>query len=287
MRILRQEGWNLYLLMRQRAVPNRKKLGNKTGYLTQTERRREVRLGEADAAADTVDEQAAAALKATWSLVLLSCCVLWIDNWYRAQYTTHPDESDRSQTCTAMAVLQLKQRPTYWAGHPAIEDLAARITTVARVLQQRERRISQTLCDMGYADGCVPDTGNVRAPLYVRRDARTVQAPVWHPFALSKEKVTGGVGLSNLLHFAKDVAQQTNRVLLLLVDENIHYRILKLLYGAKNQRTWNMRAYLRYVPVVYGVWHAYKFVVTHTFRVFWPILTYLRKGLLRPGSTIL
>ena len=30
----------------------------------------------------------------------------------------------------------------------------------------------------------------------------------------------------------------------------------------------------------------YKFVVTHTFRVFWPVLTYLRKGLLRPGSTI-
>ena len=113
-----------------------------------------------------------------------------------------------------------------------------------------------------------------------------MQAPVWRPFALSKEKVTSGVGLVNLLHFAKDTAQQTNRVLPLLVDENIHYRILKLLYGAKNQR-WNMRAYLRYVPVVYGVLHAYKFVVTHTFRVFWPILTYLRKGLLRPGSTIL
>ena len=32
---------------------------------------------------------------------------------------------------------------------------------------------------------------------------------------------------------------------------------------------------------------AYKFVLTHTFLVFWPILTYLRKGLLRPGSTIL
>ena len=184
-RILQQEGWNLYLLMRQRAVPNRKKPGNTTGYLTQTERRTKVRLGQADAAADTVDEQAAAALKATWSLVLSSCCVLWIDNWYRAQYTTHPDESDRSQNCTAMAVLQLKQRPTYWAGHPAIEELAARITTVARALQQRERRIHQTLRDMGYADGCTPDAGNVRAPLDVRRDARTVQAPVWRPFALS------------------------------------------------------------------------------------------------------
>ena len=211
-RILRQEGWNLYLLMRQQAVPNRKKPENTAGYLTQTERRTEVRLGQPAAAADTVDEQALAALKATWPLVLSSCCVLWIDNWYRAQYTTHQDESDRSQNCTAMAVLQLKQRPTYWAGHPAIVDLAARITTLARALQQRERRIPQTLRDMGYADGCAPDTGNLRAPLDVRRDARTVQAPVWRPFALSKENVTGGVGLLKLLHFAKDVAQQTKEL---------------------------------------------------------------------------
>ena len=134
-RSLRQEGRNLYLLMRQRAVPNRKKPGNTTGYLTQTERRTKVRLGQADAAADTVDEQVAAALKERWSLVLASCCVLWMDNWYRAQYRTHPDESDRSPNCTAMAVLQLKPRPTYWAGYPAIRDLAARITTVARALQ--------------------------------------------------------------------------------------------------------------------------------------------------------
>ena len=200
--------------------------------------------------------------------MLASCCVLWMDNWYRAQYTTHPDESDWSQDCSAMALLQLKRTPTYGAGHPAIEeDLAARITTVGRALQQRERRIPHTLRDMGYADGCVPDTRNVRAPLDVRRDTRTVRAPLWRPLALSQEKVTGCVGLLHLLHFAKDTAQQTNRVLPLLVDENIHYRILKFLYGARNQR-WNMRAYVRYVPVLYGVWHAYKFVVTHTFRVF-------------------
>ena len=81
-------------------------------------------------------------------------------------------------------------------------------------------------------------------------------------------------------------AEEKNRVLQLLVDGNIHYRILKLLYGAKTQR-WNMHANLRYVPVVSCVWHAYRFVVTHTFQVFWPILTFLQKGLLRPGTTIL
>ena len=53
-----------------------------------------------------------------------------------------------------------------------------------------------------------------------------MQAPVWRLCALSKEKATGGVGLLNLLQFAKDTAQQTNRVLPLLHDKNIHYRIL-------------------------------------------------------------
>ena len=105
-------------------------------------------------------------------------------------------------------------------------------------------------------------------------------------FALSREELTCGAGLLNLLQFAKDKALQTNRVMLLLVDQNIHYVILKMLCGPKNQR-WNMCAYVRYVPVVYGVWYPYKFVVTQTFWVFWPILTYLREGLLRPGSTIL
>ena len=96
-RTLQQEGWDLHLLMPQVAVPNRKRPGNTTGYLTQTARRTNVRLWQEDTAADTVDEQAATARKATWTLVLASCCVLWIDNWYQAQYTTRPDESDRSQ----------------------------------------------------------------------------------------------------------------------------------------------------------------------------------------------
>ena len=37
----------------------------------------------------------------------------------------------------------------------------------------------------------------------------------------------------------------------------------------------------------FGVWHAYTFVVTQTFRMFWPIETYLQKGLLQPCSIIL
>ena len=215
--ILRQEGWSLYFSMRQRAVPNRRKPANTTRYLSQAGRRNEITLGQADSGVNTVDEQASAAFITTWALLLASCCVLCIDNWYLAQCTTHTDESDWSKNCTAMALLQLKQRPTYWAGHRAIQDLATQITALTRALQQQKRRIFKTLRDMGFADGYVPEAGNVRAPLDVMRDIAVVQALVWRPCALSKEKVTGGVGLFNLLQFANDTAQQTNKVLPLLV----------------------------------------------------------------------
>ena len=48
-----------------------------------------------------------------------------------------------------------------------------------------------------------------------------------------------------------------------------------------------MRSYGRQLTIVYDVWHAYKCAVTQSFRVFWPIEIYLRKGLLRPGSATL
>ena len=78
--------------------------------------------------------------------------------------------------------------------------------------------MSQTLRDLGYADGCVPNTKNVRAPMDMRRDTIAVQAPLWRLFALLKEKVTCCVRLLNLLQFEKDTAQQPSRVLPLLVD---------------------------------------------------------------------
>ena len=39
-------------------------------------------------------------------------------------------------------------------------------------------------------------------------------------------------------------------------------------------------------PILYGFWHAYKFCITQTFRSFWPIVIFFRKGLLRSVDTV-
>ena len=55
---------------------------------------------------------------------------------------------------------------------------------------------------------------------------------------------------------------------------------------AEKTTGWNVRLFLRYDPISYGFWHAYKFCVTQTFRSFWPIVTFVPKGLLRSGKTV-
>ena len=58
-----------------------------------------------------------------------------------------------------------------------------------------------------------------------------------------------------------------------------------MMYGEKTTG-WNVRLFLGSHPILYGFWHAYKFCVTQTFRSFWPIVTFFRKGLLRSGDTV-
>ena len=57
------------------------------------------------------------------------------------------------------------------------------------------------------------------------------------------------------------------------------------MYGEKTTG-WNVRLFLRSLPILYVFWHAYKFYVTQTFRSFWPIVIFFRKGLLRSGNTV-
>ena len=97
--------------------------------------------------------------------------------------------------------------------------------------------------------------------------------------------MSGNVSLLNLLQFTRDLAQHTRPVVPVLCDENIHYRICKMMYSEKTTG-WNVRLFLPSHPTLYGFRHAYKFCVTQTFRSFWPVVTFFRKGLLRSGDTV-
>ena len=61
-----------------------------------------------------------------------------------------------------------------------------------------------------------------------------------------------------------------DKLLPVLVDENLHYRMARFMYSA-NYAKWNGRLWLDRVPLLFGVWHPYKQLVHTVFKVFFPI----------------
>ena len=186
-----------------------------------------------------------------------------MDNLYNKQFTTNPDKKGKSLDATALAVLLLWDAPGYWHGHPSLEELERRVPLVARMLGNTEGTFACILRDLGFAS-TRPVVRNIRAPLDIIRPV-LANRPHWRPLYLSKEKVNSNVSLLKLLQFTRDLAQLTPPVVPVLCDENIHYRICKMMYGEKTTG-WNVRLFLRSQPILYGFWHAYKFCVTQTFR---------------------
>ena len=64
-----------------------------------------------------------------------------------------------------------------------------------------------------------------------------------------------------------------------LLDENIHYRLLKWMYSPTYAHLAGRESFGDII-LVYGVWHAYKNVCVHLHRAFFPVWTYLDKGFL-------
>ena len=176
-----------------------------------------------------------------------------MDNWYNKQFTTNPDKDDKTLNATALAVLLLRDAPRYPHGHPSLEELERRVPVVARMLGKTEGTFARILRDLGFAS-TRPVVQNIRAPLDIIRPV-PAKRPHWRPLCLSKEKVSDTVSLLNLLQFTRDLAQHTRPVVLDSCDENIHYRICKMMYGEKTTG-WNVRLFLRSNPILYGFWHA-------------------------------
>ena len=207
-------------------------------------------------------------------------CVMWFDNFWKRLLTSNPAHPLRTYNCTVMAVMRVRSlRLPDYPGYPTVEQLLQRLPAVAAALADAAaHRVAALVADVA----AVPlRPHEFRVPLDVPRPA--ARSPVWRPFSVSDDVVSAQVGLLRVLRFLRDVVgARVHPPLPLLVDTNLWYRQLKLVYGREAQR-WDGAAALATVPPLYGVWHPYKQVLQVLYRRLLPLFLYVQKGTLAAG----
>ena len=195
---------------------------------------------------------------------------IWFDNLRRYRSGADPHSPDLTLNCTAVAVLHTTALPAY-RGLPELAEIEARVPKVADDIFRSHRALFDRI-----------DVANqgiqrvwVRAPLHIAR--KNVRSLNWRPFFLSKLRSGTHKELLQLVVDLSCVEHRTRHCVPLLVDMKIHFALLKLCYGAAYV-PWNVPQLLLGFPLVYGVWHSYKYCVELIYRAFLPFIKFLEQG---------
>ena len=179
-----------------------------------------------------------------------------------------------------MALLQLRSELDILPEYPKLDALKQRLLLVAR----RLRDYFLGLCDATKTllQGPI-EAKDIRAPLdCIRTNVRSFQQK---PFFLTDHTTRSQPDLVILVHLLVEVQQHSSKVVPILVDDNIHYRLCKMMYS-KVYAQYNLAFFLNRCPVLYGVWHPYKYPVIVCYRRFFPLFVFLTQGIPPLGTEV-
>ena len=169
----------------------------------------------------------------------------------------------------AFGVLHTTELPQYH-GVPGFDAVAQCIPGVVDYLV---RFVGLMLQRSTVPDGPILRTW-VRAPLDYARNA--VVSLNWRPFLLSHLKCGSHVELLEFVRGLECLQVKTRRTVPFLIDMKIFYALLKMSFGA-SYAPWHVDQFLLGHPLLYGVWHPYKYCVEITYKAFAPI-QFLEQG---------
>ena len=204
--------------------------------------------------------------------------VMWMDNFVRPRYSHNPILSGQmTLNATAMAVMYVGADLPESPGLVPVVQLDSYRRASARAVDSFQHEFMAMWGRVLETDLALDD---FRVPLDVMRPPQ--QRVQWMPFGVSGCAVQSNTNLIDLLALAQDVRRQSGRPLPLLLDLDLWYRLVKLSY-APNAVRWKMSLVLRQLPLLYGVWHPYKYVMTMVYRKFHSHFVFLREGTVRDG----
>ena len=283
---LLDDAYAVYRAVRMRAYPSARQStleSTYAGFLTRRMRRTMVtaRVGVQSAAMRlSVHERAVEAIEQLWNILPAVCCLIWFDNFYRARYMSNPARGDVSLNSTVLAVLPLQSLPGTMPNDLNFADMLDGLPVVVietMDVQQVAQRLVATLCSRNLT------ADDVRVPLDEQRPF--VRSLPWTPLMVSDTCVSSQLGLLAFLGACREIAERGRRhTAPLLVDMNIHYRLIKLACG-RSTVLWDIPRLLRPTPPLFGIWHAYKYCVVMVARQFHSLLWYAAHGTIVPGDT--
>ncbi len=195
----------------------------------------------------SLESAAADAARKLWDQCKDQQLIVWLDNWYRKRFGTDPRQSDMSLNVSVVAILHIPEIPIFM-GHKSLGQMISGISSLTLQLSRvPSRLLSGVACVI--ADDLQPDW--IRVPLDVHRTGmRSLQ---WLPFLLTEYSVGCQADLLHILHDLRILQGHTKRAVPLLVDMDIHYRMMKLMYGVATSE-YSVIQKFNLVPFCFGVW---------------------------------
>ena len=190
--------------------------------------------------------------------------VIWMDNFNKLRFAHNPNEErDRSINATVLALLptSFAKREVCWTG---VKELCSLVHTCIDSIMSDVGKVWDDMRSMDLYD---VSFDNIRVPCDLRRLG--VHPVQWHPFGIEKNNISTSDGLILDLMHMQDVVKKLHVRVTLLLDINVYYRIMKLVYSVTFVQ-FNLRAALRDIDMVFGVWHAYAHCVKRMRLVFFP-----------------
>ena len=194
---------------------------------------------------------------------------IWMDNFFRKRFLQNPDGPPGHLDCSAVAVFFTILLPRF-PGHLTLRRMVFRLPGVMRCIRTSIRGLLKTI---SVTDGTL-QAHFIPAPLDIARGI--VHPQIWKPMLLDECRTSTNTELLQLIEMMRRIQIHTGRDLPLLVDMKIHASVLRFMYGAK-LRSLDYRSHLERIPLLYGIWHPYKYCVHITFRRFFPVISWLLK----------
>ena len=238
--------------------------------MTQSIRRKLAMAGECTINAPTISVQGTVQASHLWDSFERQQIALWFDNYRRHINGVDPHSPDKTLNVPAVGVLHTTEPPQYH-GLPGPDAVAQ---CIPGVVDYVVRCAGLLLQRSTVPDGPILRT-LVRAPLDYARNV--VVSLNWRPFLLSHLKCGSHVELVEFVGGLECLQVKTRRTVPFLIDMKIFYALLKMSFGA-SYAPLHVDQFLLGHPLLYGVWHPYKYSVEITYKAFAPIINFVEQG---------